>query len=141
MITLFSPPLLLLYYIVRSLILIVFSFFGIFLRKPCWFLVQIDHAENTLLNLDSKHTGDYHVTFSAATQMTVIFVTILLAGGLFSTSIKTLKIMSLSMVLGCYLVQNVNQILPNASFVQTLFTSLNLLVIRMANLNLIHIPM
>ena len=31
--------------------------------KPFWFLVQINHAETTLLNLDSKHTGDYHVTF------------------------------------------------------------------------------
>ena len=31
--------------------------------KLCWFLVQINHAETTLLNLDSKHTGDYHVTF------------------------------------------------------------------------------
>jgi len=31
--------------------------------KPCWFLVQINHAEITLLNLDSKHIGDYHVIF------------------------------------------------------------------------------
>ena len=31
--------------------------------KPCWFLVQINPAETTLLNLDSKHTGYYRVTF------------------------------------------------------------------------------
>ena len=54
--------------------------------------------------------------------MTVIFVAILLAGGLFGTSIKTMKIMFLSIVLGYYLVQNVNQILADTSFGQTLFT-------------------
>ena len=31
--------------------------------KPCWFLVQINHAETVLLNLDSQNTDDYHVTF------------------------------------------------------------------------------
>ena len=31
--------------------------------KSCWFLVQINHIETKLLNMDSKSTGDYHVTF------------------------------------------------------------------------------
>jgi len=31
--------------------------------NPCRFLVQINHAQTTLLNLDLKNTGDYHVTF------------------------------------------------------------------------------
>jgi len=31
--------------------------------KPYWFIVQINHAKTTLLNLDSQNTGDYHVTF------------------------------------------------------------------------------
>ena len=40
-------------------------------------------------------------------------MTILLAGDPYDTSIKTMKIMSLSMVLGCYFVQSVNLILVN----------------------------
>ena len=31
--------------------------------KSCWFLIQINHIETELLNMDSKSTGDYHVTF------------------------------------------------------------------------------
>ena len=31
--------------------------------KANWFLVQINHAETLTLEMDSKTTGDYHVTF------------------------------------------------------------------------------
>ena len=31
--------------------------------KATWFLVHINHAETTTLNMNSKTTGDYHVTF------------------------------------------------------------------------------
>ena len=31
--------------------------------KATWFLVQINHAETTFLNINSKTIGDYHVTF------------------------------------------------------------------------------
>ena len=31
--------------------------------KSCWFLIQINHIETELLNMDSKSTGNYHVTF------------------------------------------------------------------------------
>ena len=31
--------------------------------KACWFLVQINHAETALLNMNSKRTDGYHVTF------------------------------------------------------------------------------
>ena len=31
--------------------------------KLCWFLFQINHDKNALLDLDSKNPGDYHVTF------------------------------------------------------------------------------
>ena len=31
--------------------------------KSCWFLVQINHIETEIFNMDSKRTGDYHVTF------------------------------------------------------------------------------
>ena len=59
---------------------------------------------------------------SPNTKMTVIFVTILLVGGPYGASIKTMKIISLSMVLGFYLVQSVSIILANTSFELTLFT-------------------
>ena len=54
--------------------------------------------------------------------MTAIIVTMLLVDGPYGTSIKTMKIISLSMVLGCYLVQNVNLILTNPFLGLTLFT-------------------
>ena len=54
--------------------------------------------------------------------MTVIFVTILLVGGPYGASIKTMKIIFLSMVLGFYLVQSVSIILANTSLELTLFT-------------------
>ena len=31
--------------------------------KSCSFLVQVSHIETEILNMDSKQTGDYHVTF------------------------------------------------------------------------------
>ena len=31
--------------------------------KVCWFLVHINHIKTTLLNMNSKRKGDYHVTF------------------------------------------------------------------------------
>ena len=31
--------------------------------KSCWFLVQINHIETAFLNMDSKSTGNYHITF------------------------------------------------------------------------------
>ena len=31
--------------------------------ESCWFLVQINHIETEILNMDSKRTGNYHVTF------------------------------------------------------------------------------
>ena len=31
--------------------------------KPCWFFIQINHTETSLLDLDSKNTGDFHFTF------------------------------------------------------------------------------
>ena len=31
--------------------------------KQFWFLVQINHAEATLLDLDSRNTGDYYFAF------------------------------------------------------------------------------
>ena len=54
--------------------------------------------------------------------MIVTFVIILIVGGPYGTSIKMMKIIPHSMVLGFYLVQNVNLILANAPFGLTLFT-------------------
>ena len=31
--------------------------------KSCWILVQINHIETALLNMNAKRTGDYYVTF------------------------------------------------------------------------------
>ena len=54
--------------------------------------------------------------------MKVTFMAILIVGGPYDTNIKMVKILSLDMVLGCYLAQNVNLILVNTPFEQTLFT-------------------
>ena len=31
--------------------------------KSCWFLVQVNHVETTILNMNSKRIDDYHVTY------------------------------------------------------------------------------
>ena len=36
--------------------------------KPCWFHVQINHAETALFDLDSQNTCDYHVIFISQHQ-------------------------------------------------------------------------
>ena len=33
--------------------------------KQRWFLVQLNHVEKTILNMQPEPTGDYHVTFLA----------------------------------------------------------------------------
>ena len=43
--------------------LFFFRYFPENTLKVCWFLVQINHVETTFFNMNSKRTGDYHVTF------------------------------------------------------------------------------
>ena len=89
--------------------------------KSCWFLVQINHIETELLNMDSKSTGDYHLRLYQDIQTIMIFVTKQFNGGLCGTNTKMIRIMFLPMVLVCCLDQNANRILINISFEQIPF--------------------
>ena len=75
------------------------------------FLVQINYVEATLLNMDSKDTGDYHVTFLSRRPHDSKLCDDTARWWPLLHESKNNKINVLFMVLGCCLVQNVNLIL------------------------------
>ena len=122
-IILYPLSLLSLYCIIHSLILIFFSSFNMFLRI-LWNHVGSSFKLITLKLLFWIWIQRIQVIFilhlSPDTHLTVTFVIILLVGGPYGMNIKIIKIMSLYMVLECCLAQNVNLILANTAFGQTL---------------------
>ena len=87
--------------------------------KSCWGLVQINHIETEILNINFQRV---HVItmlrLSRDIQTIIIFVTTKLVGVLCGTNIKIIRMVYLSMVIVWCLDRSANPILTNTSFGQ-----------------------
>ena len=66
--------------------------------KPRQYLIQVNHIETKISNMDSLRTSNYHVTFCLAIPMISIFVVVKSVGGLSCMNIIWMTRMSLFMV-------------------------------------------